>query len=45
MNQPEKKIQQDQQRSHQGLLNKILLSFDQVLEFDPKTGDLKRWAW
>jgi hypothetical protein len=27
------------------LLNKIISSLDQILEFDPKTGGLKRWAW
>jgi hypothetical protein len=27
------------------LLDKILSTFDGILEFDPKTGGLKLWAW
>jgi hypothetical protein len=27
------------------LWDKILLNHDEILEFDPKTGGLKRWAW
>jgi hypothetical protein len=38
--------QADRRRVHRELLNEILSSFDQFLEFDPKTGlGLKLWAW
>ncbi len=29
----------------QHLLDKLLSSHDAILEFDPATGGLKRWAW
>jgi len=37
--------QQATREHHQQLLSKILSSFDQVLDFDPKTKGLKPWAW
>jgi hypothetical protein len=37
--------QADQQQIFKQLIDKILSSFDQILEFDPKTGGLKCWAW
>lgn len=43
MSQPEVNLQQA--KRHQELLNEILSSLDQVLEFNPKTGSLKPWAW
>jgi hypothetical protein len=29
----------------QGLLNEVNMSLDQLMEYDPKTGGLKPWAW
>jgi len=37
--------QADRRQIFKRLIDKIMSSFDQILEFDPKTGGLKHWAW